>query len=316
MAYLRSLGCYVPERVVDNAEMGALTGAEPAWIAQQTGIERRRFAADGETVAGLGVRAVGECLDAAGVDARHVGLVIVASGSGARRFPGPATAIAAELGASAPAIDLPMASAGSLFGLALANSLCRDYGDVLVVGAEIMSRVVGLDPAHRDTAILFGDGAGAALVSARTGFAEIVDSVLWSDGSLADALRLELHDPLHMDGRTIILHASRKLPRAILDLLERRGLKPEDIGAYLLHQANLNLIQRVARAVGAPEERFFHNLENYGNTSSASLLIAAAEWRRASPGELDRHVVLAAFGAGLNWGALLLGPTGLRQGAA
>jgi 3-oxoacyl-[acyl-carrier-protein] synthase-3 len=316
MAYLRSLGCYVPARVVDNAEMGALTGAEPAWIARQTGIERRHFAAEGETVADLGVRAARECLDAAGVDARHIGLLIVASGSGERRFPGPATAIAAALGASVPAIDLPMASAGSLFGLALANSLCRDYGDVLVVGAEIMSRVAGMDPAHRDTAIVFGDGAGAALVSARTGFAEIVDSVLWSDGSLADALRLELDEPLHMDGRTIILHASRKLPRAITELLERRKLRPEDIGAYVLHQANLNLIERVARAVGAPEDRFFHNLENYGNTSSASLLIAAAEWRRASPGELDTHVVLAAFGAGLNWGAVLLGPPGLHQGAA
>jgi len=310
MAYLRSLGCYVPERVVDNEEMGALTGADPAWIAQQTGIERRRFAAEGETVADLGVRAARECLDAAGVDARHVGLVMVASGSGERRFPGPATAIAAALGVSAPAIDLPMASAGSLFGLALAASLCRDYGDTLVIGAEIMSRVVGLDPAHRDTAILFGDGAGAALVSARTGFAEIVDSVLWSDGSLADALRLELNEPLHMDGRTIILHAARKLPRAITELLGRHKLKPEDIGVYLLHQANLNLIQRVARAVGAPEDRFFHNLESYGNTSSASLLIAATEWRRTSQREMEAHVVLAAFGAGLNWGALLLGPVG------
>jgi 3-oxoacyl-[acyl-carrier-protein] synthase-3 len=118
-----------------------------------------------------------------------------------------------------------------------------------------------------------------------------------------------------MDGRTIILHASRKLPRAITELLERHKLKPEDIGAYLLHQANLNLIERVARAVGAPEDRFFHNLESYGNTSSASLLIAAAEWRRASPRELDTHLVLAAFGAGLNWGALLLGPPGLPSSA-
>ena len=310
MAYLRALGCYVPERVVDNAEIGALTGAEPAWIAQATGIERRRFAAAGQTVADLGVRAAQACLSAAGVDARHVGLVMVASGSGERRFPGPATAIATALGADGvPAIDLPMASAGALFGLALANSLCRDYGDVLVIGAEIMSRVVRMDPACRDTAILFGDGAGAALVSTKTGFAEIVDSILMSDGALADALRLELDGPLHMDGRTIILHASRKMPRAITELLERHALKPEDIGAYLLHQANLNLIERVARAVGAPLDRFFHNLEEYGNTSSASLLIAATEWRRAAgPREIDEHVVLAAFGAGLNWGAMLLGP--------
>jgi 3-oxoacyl-[acyl-carrier-protein] synthase-3 len=210
----------------------------------------------------------------------------------------------------APAIDLPMASAGSLFGLALAASLCREYGNVLVIGAEIMSRVVRLEPAFRDAAILFGDGAGACLVSAETGFAAIVDSVLRSDGSLADALRLDLDGPLYMDGRSIILHASRKLPRAIAELLERHGLMPGDVGAYILHQANLNLIERVARAVGAEESRFFHNLEGCGNTSSASLLIAATEWRRATPPEFTSPVVLAAFGAGLNWGAMLLGPPG------
>jgi 3-oxoacyl-[acyl-carrier-protein] synthase-3 len=309
MAYLRALGGYLPARVVDNAEMGVMTGADPAWIKQATGIEQRRFAAPGETVADLGLRAAQDCLEAAGVSAREVGLAIVASGTGERRFPGPATAIAAALGmAGAPAIDLPMASAGALFGLALAANLCRDYGNVLVIGAEIMSRVVPIEPAFRDAAILFGDGAGACLVSAETGFAAIVDSILCSDGDLADALRLDLDGPLHMDGRTVILHASRKLPRTITELLERHGVRPEDVGAYILHQANLNLIVRVARAVGAEESRFFHNLERYGNTSSASLLIAAAEWRRATPAELTSPVVLAAFGAGLNWGAALLGP--------
>jgi 3-oxoacyl-[acyl-carrier-protein] synthase-3 len=311
MAYLRALGCYLPSRIVDNAEMGAMTGAEPAWIVQATGIEQRRFAAPGETVADLGLRAAQDCLHAAGVGAREVGLVIVASGSSERRFPGPATAIAAALGTGgAPAIDLPMASAGSLFGLALAARLCRDYRNVLVIGAEIMSRVVRMDPAHRDTAILFGDGAGACLVSAETGFAVVVDSILRSDGDLADALRLDLDGPLHMDGRTIILHASRKLPRVIVELLERNRLKPDDIGAFILHQANLNLIIRVAQSLGAAETRFFCNLAGYGNTSSASLLIAATEWRRATPPELASPVVFAAFGAGLNWGAVLLGPPG------
>jgi 3-oxoacyl-[acyl-carrier-protein] synthase-3 len=313
MAYLRALGCYLPARIVDNAEMGAMTRTEPAWIAQATGIHQRRFAAPGETVADLGLRAAQDCLDAAGVDASGVGLAMVASGSGERRFPGPATAIAAALGMTgAPAIDLPMASAGSLFGLALAAGLCREYGNVLVIGSEIMSRVVRLEPDFRDTAILFGDGAGACLVSAETGFAEIVDSILRSDGTLADTLSLELDGPLHMDGRSIILQASRKLPRTIMELLDRYRMKPDDIGAYILHQANLNLIERVARAVGAPENRFFHNLESYGNTSSASLLIAATEWRRATGPELTSHAILAAFGAGLNWGAMLLGPPGGR----
>ena len=236
-------------------------------------------------------------------------MVIVASGSSERRFPGPASTVAERLGAAGvPAIDLPMASAGSLFGLALAARLCETYGDILVIGAEIMSRVVQFEPAGRDTAILFGDGAGACLVSAETGFASVLDSILGSDGTLADALRLDLNAPLHMEGRAIILHASRKLPRVITELLERRGLKPAEVGAYILHQANLNLVERVAKAMGAEESRFFHNLERYGNTSSASLLIALAEWRRGAPPSLASHAVLAAFGAGLNWGAVLLGP--------
>lgn len=207
-----------------------------------------------------------------------------------------------------PAIDLPMASAGSLFGLSLAGSLAHEYGNVLVVASEIMSRVVRLEPPGRDTAILFGDGAGAALVSAAGGFAEIRDSVLVSDGEFAEALRLYRDAPLYMDGRTVILHASRKMPRAILQLLERNRLQPGEVGAYILHQANLNLITRIAHAVGAPESRFFCNLARYGNTSSASLLIAAAEWRGLNPDRLIQPLVFAAFGAGLNWGAVLAMP--------
>lgn len=313
MAYLRALGCYLPSRVVDNTELAPLLGADPAWIVQAAGILQRRFAAPEESVATLGARAARDCLESAAVSGAEVGLILVSSGSSERRFPGPATEIAAALGVAGiepgtPAIDLPLASAGSLFGLALAASLCRDYRNVLVVGTEIMSRVVRLDPSGRDTAILFGDGAGACLVSAETGFARIVDSVIRSDGEFASALRLELDSPLHMEGRTIILQASRKLPRAILEVLDRNRAKAGEIGTFLMHQANLNLIARVAQALGVPESRFFCNVGRYGNTSSASLLIAAAEWWRESGQRLEAPVVLAAFGAGLNWGALLAAP--------
>jgi 3-oxoacyl-[acyl-carrier-protein] synthase-3 len=305
-AYLRSFGCYLPARVVDNAELAPMVGADPAWLLAATGIEQRRFAAPGETVAGMGVCAARDCLAAGGMAAGEIGLVIAASGSGELRFPGPASAIATGLGIpGVPAIDLPMASAGSLFGLSLAAGLSRDYGSVLVVASEIMSRVVRMDPLGRDTAILFGDGAGAAVVHRDSGFAAIHDSVLSSDGEFAEALKLHLDSPLHMDGRTIILHAARKLPRAIGQLLERNALKPEAIGTYILHQANLNLITRVAQALGAPEDRFFRNLNRYGNTSSASMLIAAAEWWQGAGRKLDAPVVFAAFGAGLHWGAVL-----------
>jgi len=306
MAFLRALGCHLPARVVDNAELAPMVGADPVWLLHATGIEQRRFAAADETVASLGIRAARNCLDAAGISARELGLVIAASGSAEYRFPGPATTIGAGLGIpGTPAIDLPIASAGSLFGLALADSLSRDYGNVLVVASEIMSRVVRLDPIGRDTAVLFGDGAGACLVCPDRGFARIAGASLHSDGEFAEALRLHLDSPLHMDGRTIILHASRKLPRVISELLERHQTKPDAVGTFLLHQANLNLITRVAQALEVPEHRFFRNIARYGNTSSASLLIAASEWWQ-SAGQMDAPVVLAAFGAGLNWGAVLI----------
>jgi 3-oxoacyl-[acyl-carrier-protein] synthase-3 len=306
MAFLRALGAHVPARVVDNAELAPMVGADPAWLLHATGIEQRHFAGAGDTVATLGIAAAKNCLASAGVSAAEVGMVIVASGSAEQRFPGPASTIAAAVGVSLkPAIDLPMASAGSLFAIALAAHLTPVYGNVLVVASEIMSRVVRMNAIGRDTAILFGDGAGACLISEDTGFARIVDSVLASDGDFAEALRLDFDAPLYMDGRSVILQASRKLPRVIAEVLERNQVKPGEVGTYLLHQANLNLITRVAQAVGAPEERFFRNIARYGNTSSASLLIAAEEWWRAVEKPLTAPIVLAAFGAGLNWGAVL-----------
>jgi len=308
--YLRAFGSALPSRIVDNVELAPILGTDPAWLLHATGIEERRFAGPGETVATLGIAAAKDCLSAAGIGASDVGFVIVSSGSAEQRFPGPASSIAAAVGiAGKPAIDLPMASAGSLFGIALAAQLAPRYGHVLVVASEIMSRVVRMNPAGRDTAILFGDGAGACLVSNDTGFAEIVDSVLATDGDFAEALRLDFDAPIYMDGRSIILQASRKLPRAIGELLDRNHVKAGEIGTFLMHQANLNLMTRVAQALGVPGERFFANIARYGNTSSASLPIAAAEWWSKCEKPLGAPIVMAAFGAGLNWGALLARPS-------
>ena len=313
MAYLRAFGAYLPSRIVDNQEIAAATGTDPEYILRGSGIVERRFAAPDESVASLGIRAAKDCLENAGLLARDVGLLLVASSSAERRFPGPASAIGAGLAINGvPAIDLPVASAGSLFGMALAAQLATSdgnaYGNVLVVGSEVMSRVVARDPAHRDTAVLFGDGAGACLIGADAGFAEIRDSLLASDADFAAALRLDLDAPLFMDGRTIIMQAARKIPRAIAELLERNRIPAAAVESFLMHQANLNLIARVAQALAVPEDRFFCNIRRYGNTSSASLLIAAAEWRQQHPSPPAGPLVFAAFGAGLHWGALLATP--------
>ncbi len=309
MAKILGFGAYLPARVVDNAEIGPLCGADPEWIKHQTGIEQRRWAAPGELVADMGILAARDCLASCGALATNIGLLLVSSSSAERRFPGPAAGIAAALGlAGKPAIDLPLASAGTLFGLALAADLVHHHGNILVIGTEAMSRVIALNPAYRDTAILFGDGAGACLVSPDTGFARIRDSLLCSDGDFAEILRLDVDAPIYMDGRSVIMQVARKLPRTIQELLDRNHCKSTEIDTYLLHQANLNLLTRVAQALKAEDSRFFRNLAKYGNTSSASLLIAAAEWWRQAGGRMTGPIVMAAFGAGLNWGAMLLDP--------
>jgi 3-oxoacyl-[acyl-carrier-protein] synthase-3 len=309
MTFLRAFGSWLPPRRVTNSELAPLVNATPEWILDASGIEERRYAADTDTIAGIGVLAAQNCLEKAGATAAELGMILVASGSSDRFCPGPASQVAARLGlASTPALDIPVSSAGSLIGLALAAQLAPAAGRVLVVGAEIMSRRIALTPEGKNTAILFGDGAGAAMVDAETGFARIADSCLFTDGSSAEVLFLA-DGRFHMDGSAVILHASRKMPRAINELLARNQLAPSQVDTFLLHQANLNLISRVAAALKTPPDRFFTNIARCGNTSSASLLIAADEWHGTRSGALPGPLVFSAFGSGLNWGALLAVPS-------
>jgi 3-oxoacyl-[acyl-carrier-protein] synthase-3 len=293
--------------VVTNEELAPKLDATPQWILDVSGIEQRRFAEESESVADLAVAAAQDCLRNAGLAATDIGLLIVASGSSERRFPGPAATAAHRLGLGegVPAIDLPMASAGSLFGLSLASRLASFYGNVLVVGAEKMSIILLREPLERGVAALFGDGAGACIVSADHGIARIVDSVLHSDGAFAEDLKLEYGAPLAMNGRSVILQASRKIPAAIGELLERNRVSPADVEVFLMHQANQNVIDRVAKALGVGQEKFYSNIRRYGNTSSASMLIAAAEWWTLGEVAGGWPVCFAAFGAGFHWGALL-----------
>ena len=308
MAFLRAFGSYLPDRIVTNAELASPLGVSPEWILSVSGIAERRYASEGETVASIGTRAALDCLERSGLKASDLGMLLVSSGSSERFCPGPASLIAASLGLTmTPALDLPIASAGSLVALAMAARLAQSMGHILVIGSEIMSRRVALTPEGKDTAILFGDGAGACLVSPDNGFAEITDSCIFTDGNIAEALSID-NNLIRMDGAAIIRHVSRKLPQAITTVLERNKIAVQDVGIFLLHQANLNLITRIAKSLGVPTERFFANIQRYGNTSSASMLIAAAEWWQGVTGPIQDPLVLAAFGVGLNWGAVLALP--------
>jgi 3-oxoacyl-[acyl-carrier-protein] synthase-3 len=292
--------------VVDNAELAARLGCEAGWIAEVSGIEQRRHAAESESLVDLAVNAATDCLTCGSLAADKIGLLLVSSGSSERRFPGPAAEIGSRLGlAGIPAIDVPMASAGSLFGMAMATNLSSSYGAVLLVAAEKMSAVTAREPLDKNTAILFGDGAGACLIDPNEGEGKLGHSILHSDGAFAQDLRLEFGEPLHMDGRVVIMQASRKIPGAIRELLDHEQLPAAQVGTFIMHQANQNLIVRVARALEVAPEKFYSNIARYGNTSSASMLIAAAEWSAASGFRAGEPVVFAGFGAGFHWGALL-----------
>jgi 3-oxoacyl-[acyl-carrier-protein] synthase-3 len=198
-----------------------------------------------------------------------------------------------------------MASAGSIFGLALAAQLAPVYGPILVVASEKMSDVIAREPLNRNTAFLLGDGAGASLVVAKAGAAEIRASALHSDGAFARDLTLDFDCPLHMNGQVVILQSSRKIPGAIQESLERAQVRAGAVDVFLMHQANRNLMDRVAKSVGVSPEKFYSNIERYGNTSSASMLIAAAEWSASRGFRPGAPVVFAGFGAGFHWGAVL-----------
>jgi 3-oxoacyl-[acyl-carrier-protein] synthase-3 len=310
MSYLQAFGHHLPSNTITNADLETRTGRTAASIEKTSGILERRYAAQSESVADLGLAAANACLKNASLTANDIGLILFSSGSAERTFPGPASVLAQKLGLTAtPAIDIPVASAGSLIALAFAADLAPRYGNILVVASEIMSRRIS--DADPDTAILFGDGAGACLVSPERGPLSIADTALFTDGNYADALQLQHGGAIQMKGLDVIVQASRKIPRSIEDLLTKNNLKPADVGDYLMHQANVNLIRKVATALQVPdsEARFFRNIQRYGNTSSASLLIAASEWRAANPTPPTSPIVFAAFGAGFNWGAILALPT-------
>ena len=305
MPSIRSFGRYLPEQVLTNDELAGKLGCTPEWIYEVSGIEERRVAKE-QRVASLAVHAAQDCLDRGGVSAADVKLVIVSSGSAEQRFPGPAALVAKELGlAGIPAMDVPVASAGSLFALVMASQLVMVYGRVLVVAAEKMFEPAQRQPLNKNVAILFGDGAGACLVESVDSGLQIRNHTLHSDGTFAEDLKLDLEGTVKMNGLTVIMQASRKLPSAIAEVLDAGAAEPSEVSMFLMHQANQNLIDRVARAIGVPSSRFFTNIHRYGNTSSASMLIAASEWHEHQPPASGDLICFAAFGAGFHWGALL-----------
>jgi 3-oxoacyl-[acyl-carrier-protein] synthase-3 len=323
------LGRYVPERVVTNADLTHLMDTSDEWIQQRTGIRERHFITRDTGGADLGAVAARDALAAAGVEAADLDLILVGTLSPDVDVPGDASFLQRNLGVRGmPVMDVRNQCSGFLYMLAVADSFIRSGGAryVLVVGAEIHSTGLDLSTAGREVAVIFGDGAGAAVLGPESDPRRGIFSVhLHSEGRYAEKLMVEapsskvrprvtedmLDDPgsrlwPRMEGRYVFKHAVTRFPEVIQEALAASGHTIADLDLLIPHQANLRISQMVAMGLELPEEKVFNNIQRYGNTTAASIPIAlheAVEQGRVRPGAL---VCLAAFGAGFTWGAALM----------
>ena len=321
---IAGVGKSLPERVMTNADLEKIVDTSDEWIATRTGIRERRIAADDESSATLGIEAGRRALASASIDPATVDLVVCATSTPDNVFPATACLIQDALGCThAGAFDVNAACAGFLAAFTTAAGLINSgiHRRVLVVGAEVMSRIV--DWTDRATCVLFGDGAGALLLEAseRPGPESFV---LRSDGSLARILytRGRLAPPttlseadtfcLTMDGREVFKVAVREMEAACRQAVASAGLAMDDIAYVVPHQANARIMSAIAKGLGLGPERVVQNIEKYGNTSSASIPIALCEaWEEGRLSEGDR-LLFVAMGGGLVWGASVIEWTGVR----
>ncbi len=298
------LGTALPERRVSSAEIAARLGVSAEWIERRTGIREHRSAAPGQRVSDLATAAGHLALRDAGLQAGEIDLLLVATVASDEITPATAPIVAHELGAvNAAAVDVGAACTGSVAALAHAAAWIEAgrARRVLVIGAEILSRFIDLD--DRRTAPLFGDGAGAIVVSS-DGDGRIGPFVFGSDGSRAGAIRAtRARGLLEMDGHETFLQAVQRLSSATTEVVERSGLALGDVDLFIYHQANSRILAAVAERLGLPQDRVFDCIADLGNTSAASVplaLAAAVADGALAPGA---QLVLGAIGAGLTWGA-------------
>jgi 3-oxoacyl-[acyl-carrier-protein] synthase-3 len=317
---IAATGSYVPDEVVTNEDLAAL-GCDSEWIIRRTGIRQRRRAADNQATSDLCYEAAKRCMEEAGVTADQIDLIIVATITPDHPTPSTACHLQRRLGAMAPAMDVNAACAGFMYGLvtgaqfiAAGNSKC-----VLVVGADMMSRTV--NPDDKKTYPLFGDAAGAVILTPDESSAGILSYQIGSEGCGGEMLsipaggtRLPLTPDVHacgqqylvMDGRNVFKWAVRVFDESAKQVLEHAEVEASDLGLVILHQANQRIIDSAVSNLDVPPEKVFVNLDRYGNTSGASIPLALDEAVRGGRIESGDYILLCGFGAGLAWGTALL----------
>jgi 3-oxoacyl-[acyl-carrier-protein] synthase-3 len=320
---ITGLGAYLPERVLTNFELEKMVETTDEWIQTRTGIRERRIAAKGQKASDLGYEAAKEALANAGLTPADIELIIVATITPDMYFPSTACNIQAKLGAQCGAFDLAAACSGFPYAVAVAEGFVRSgiYRHVLVVGSEVLSGFV--DWKDRATCVLFGDGAGAAVVSRlekKHGHG-IITSYLGSDGNQAELLKIpgggSAHPPseetvrngmhfLKMQGSELFKIAVRTMEEAVYEVLRRANMKVEEIDCLIPHQANHRILKAVAERLQMPMEKVFINVDRYGNMSSASTAIALYEAVKFGHIKEGSRVVLVAFGGGLTWASTVI----------
>jgi 3-oxoacyl-[acyl-carrier-protein] synthase-3 len=325
-AHITGWGMAVPEQVLTNDEIAQRVETSDEWIREMTGIRERRIARDREFPSTLAVEASIRALNVANVKPTDIDLIICATSSPEYIFPATACLIQDQLGATkAGAFDLSAACTGFIYALNMGAQAIRSGSiqNALVIGAETLSRFV--DWKDRKTCILFGDGAGAFVLQASATPGGVLSAVMHSDGSGGDLLSLtgggsrhpaseqtvrDGRHYIHMDGREVFRFATRVMGHAAREALELAGLTTEDVQWIIPHQANFRIIETAAKYLKLPLERFVINVDRYGNTSTASIPIAAVEAFEKGLLKSGDKVVLVGFGAGLTWGALAAEWTG------
>ena len=317
-AVVKGVGHYLPDRIVPNAELEALVETTDEWIKSRSGIERRHFAAEGQTTSDLGTRAALAALADAGLAANDIDAIIVATSTADLTFPSAATMIQGALGMTHGfAFDVQVVCAGFVYALTTANALilAGSATRVLVIGAETFSRL--MDWTDRSTCVLFGDGAGALVLEAAAGDGTTADrgilsTDLHSDGRHQKLLYVDggvstgTTGYLRMEGKEIFRHAIEKLAQTAHTALDKVGLGPDDVDWIVPHQANIRIIEGTARKMGVGMDRVVVTVQDHGNTSAASIPLALSVARargQIKPGDL---IVTEAIGGGLAWGSVVL----------
>jgi len=316
-------GHYVPEKVLANVDLEKIVDTSDAWIAERTGIRRRHIAAENENTSDMAAAAARRALESAGLNAADIDMIIVGTISGDSPMPACAVHVQQKLGAdNIPAFDVSAACAGFIYGLTIADQFIATGAArcVLVVGVELLSRL--LDWQDRTTCVLFGDGAGAVVLGPSEGDGRgLLSTRIFTDGSLAHALTIpgggtveplteeglaKKRNKVHMMGQEIFRTAIKNLTSASTAVLKASGLTSAELDWVVAHQANLRIITQVADRLNFPMEKFVINIQEYGNTSSASIPIALDEAVRDGRIKPGQNVLMCALGAGISWGAALV----------